>query len=67
MSVIGFSQVGKRVDEKIEAVKKEIIEAVTREAEKTGQPLPVNAMEKIVAEELDLTRMIVQRDVKGIL
>lgn len=67
LSVIGFSQVGKRVDEKIEAAKKEITEAVTSEAEKTGQPLPADAMETIVAEELDLTRMIVQRDVKGIL
>ncbi|MEA3346066.1 MAG: hypothetical protein U9Q78_07495 [Chloroflexota bacterium] len=66
LSVIGFSQVGKKVDEKIEAAKKEIVDAA-RETERTGQPLPADAVAEIAAEKLDLARMSVQSDVKRIL
>ena len=67
LSVIGFSQVGKKVDEKIEAAKKEIVETAIKEVERTGQSLPADAVAEIAAEKLDQARAMVQRDIKGIL
>ena len=66
LSVIGFSQVGKKVDEKIEIAKKQIIETVTMEAENTGQPLSTDVLITIT-EKFDRARMVIQKDVKGIL
>lgn len=66
LSVIGFSQVGKKVDEKIEVAKKQIIETVTIEAENTGQPLSADAVATIT-EKFDRARMIIKKDVKAIL
>jgi len=66
LSVIGFSQVGKKVDEKFEVVKKEIIETISREAEKTGQPLSTDAV-TIIEEKFARARIVIQKDVKGIL
>lgn len=61
LSVIGFSQVGNKVDEKIEAAKKEIVESVAREESITGKPLRANAVAEITNEKLDMARMRVKR------
>lgn len=73
--------VKKEIDEKIGAVKKEVRQAIAMEAkraEEAGQPLLPEEVAKIaddkldlvkigIGKDVDLAKMIVQKDVKGIL
>jgi len=69
-SIIGLptrvSKFRREVDEKIDAVKKEVIEMMKKEAERRGQTPSMDVMTTIT-ERFDLVKMEVQKDVKMIL
>jgi len=74
LSVIGFSRVGKKVDEKIEAARSEIMERANKrqqEASRQNRPEAAEAFSEMVTQitpdVFDVARMQVQRDVKGLL
>ncbi|KPL24741.1 MAG: hypothetical protein AMJ75_02950 [Phycisphaerae bacterium SM1_79] len=74
LSVIGSSRVSKKVDEKIEAARSEIVERANKRQKEASQQHKPEAAEafsemvmKITPEVFDMARMQVQRDVKGLL
>ncbi|MBI2867112.1 MAG: hypothetical protein HYX97_02105 [Chloroflexi bacterium] len=70
LSVLGFSTTSQKAGKGIEALKKEILDAIdkkTAEAGAKNQPLPVDELKREIKAMVDTRSLVVQRAVKGLL